>query len=139
MVGTVRNVITRRVFTFTNVGDNDTMDIPLVRGIDVSSAKAIDVVVRIHAATVASGGTITIHSRAISLTNEQPDVDFTNSTELGTLTINNTVATAAPTLLLGTLTAPFGHMIHMFVRGTQPASAVTLTATLSIDLVLRDN
>lgn len=139
MAGNVRNVITRRVFNLSNVGGSSTQDIPLVRGIDVSSAKAIDMVVRVHAATVGASGTIVIHARAISLTNEEPDVDFTNTVDLATATIDPTVASAAPTLVLETLTPPFGHMITLFLRGTQPASPVTLSATLSIDLVTRDN
>lgn len=138
MAGTVRNVITRRQFSFTSVAASSTLDVPLVRAIDVSDAKALDVVVRVHALTVSSTATITIHSRAVSLTSEEPDVDFTNTTELGTLTLNTSTPTA-PCLVLGSLTAPFGHMIRMFVRGTQPGSTVTLTATLSIDLVVRDN
>lgn len=139
MSGMVHNVISRRQFTFTTVAGSGTLDIPLVRAIDVSEAKAVDVVVRVHALTGASAtATIAIHSRAISLTSEEPDVDFTNSTELGTVTLNNLTPTA-PCLALGALTAPYGHMIRMFVRGIQPASAVTLSATLSVDLVVRDN
>lgn len=137
MAGTVHNVITRRQFTFSNVSASNYIEIPLVRAIEVYDAKAIDVVVRVHALTVSSTATITIRTRAISLTSEEPDVNFTNSTELGTVTLDTSVT--APALALGSLTAPWGHMIQMFVRGTQPASPVTLTATLSIDLVLRDN
>jgi hypothetical protein len=77
-------------------------------------------------------------TRSISLTSEEPDVDFTNSTELGTITLDAATA-AAPVLLLTSLSGPFGHMIRILVRGTQAASTVTLTATLSIDLVVRDN
>lgn len=137
MAGTVHNVITRRQFIFSNVSASNYLEIPLVRAIEVSDAKAIDVVVRVHALTVSSTATITIRTRAVSLTSEEPDVDFTNSTELGTVTLDTTVT--APALVLGSLTAPWGHMIRMVVRGTQPGAAVTLTATLSIDLVLRDN
>lgn len=136
MAGTVHNVITRRQFAFSNVSASNYLEIPLVRAIEVSDAKAIDVVARVHALTVSSTATITIRTRAISLTSEEPDVNFTNSTELGTVTLDTSVT--APALVLGSLTAPWGHMIQMFIRGTQPASPVTLTATLSIDLVLRD-
>ena len=139
MSGMVHNVITRRQFTFTAVGVGGTVDVPLVRAIDVSDARAIDVVVRVHALTVSSTASITIRTRAVSLTSEEPDVDFTNTPELGTVTLDAATA-AAPVLVLGSLSAPWGHMIRIFVRGTQAAaSAVTLTATLSIDLVVRDN
>lgn len=137
MAGTVHNVITRRQFTFTNVTTSNNLEVPLVRAIDVTDAKAIDVVVRVHALTVSSSASITIHTRAVSLTSEEPDVDFTNTTELGTITLDTTVT--APALKVTSLSGTWGHMIRMFVRGTQPGSAVTLTATLSIDLVVRDN
>lgn len=138
MAGTVHNVITRRQFAFTTVAGSSALDVPLVRAIDVTEAKSIDVVVRVHALTVSSTATITIHTRAVSLTSEEPDVDFTNTTELGTVTLN-TSTPAAPCLVTATLSGTFGHMIRMFVRGTQPGAPVTLTATLSIDLVVRDN
>lgn len=139
MAGTVRNIITRRQFTFSTVAGSGQLDVPLIRALDVSDAKAIDVVVRIHAATFGTGATIDVIAYAISLTSEEPDVDFVFSTAVGTLTITKAIADAAPTLHLGSLTSPWGHMIKIILRGTQPASPVTLTATLSIDVVLRDN
>src|SRR5690606_2894740 len=94
MSGTVHSVISRRQFTFTNVSASNTLDVPLVRAIDVTDAKAIDVVVRVHALTVSSTASITIFARPISLTNEEPDVDFTNATDLGTITLNTSTAAA---------------------------------------------
>ena len=138
MAGNVHSVITRRQFTFTRVTTSGSLDVPLVRAIDVTDAKSIDLVVRVHALTVSSTASITVRTRSISLTSEEPDVDFTNSTELGTITLDAATA-AAPVLLLTSLSGPFGHMIRILVRGTQAASTVTLTATLSIDLVVRDN
>ena len=138
MSAIVQNVITRRQFTFTNVAAGNTLDVPLVRALEVTDAKAIEVMVRVHALTVSSTASISVRCRAVSLTSEEPNVDFTNTTELGTITIDNTVT--APALLLASLTGPWGNMIRIFVRGSQPGgAAVTLTATLSIDLVLRDN
>lgn len=137
MSGVVHNVITRRQFVFTNVSANQTLDVPLVRAIDITDAKAIDLVVRVHALTVSSTASITVRTRAVSLTNDEPDVDFTNTTELGTATLDSAVT--APALVTATLSGTFGHMLRVIVRGSQPGSAVTLTATLSIDLVVRDN
>lgn len=141
MSSAVHNVITRRRFDFSNVAGGSALDVPLVRALDMSDAKSIDVVVRIHALTVTSTASIAIHCRAISLTSEEPDVDFSNITELGTTTLNTTFTglNTIPALALTELTPPWGNMIRIFVRGTQPASPVTLSATLSIDLVVRDN
>ena len=138
MSGMVHNVITRRAFAFSTVSTGVSLDVPLVRALDVADAKTIDVLVRVHTLTVSSTATITIHARAVSITSEEPDVDFTNLTELGTTTLDASTG-VAPVLLITSLTPPWGHMIRLFVRGTQAGSPVTLTATLSIDLVVHDN
>lgn len=139
MSGIVHNIITRRPFTFSSVAGSGQLDVPLIRALDVSDAKAIDVVVRIHAANFGTGSTIAVIAQAVSLTSEEPNVDFIFSAAVGTLTITKAIADTAPTLHLGSLTPPWGHMIRIYLKGTQPASPVTLTATLSIDLVVRDN
>lgn len=55
MTGSVRNVITKRTFTFSNLQAGQEQDIPLVRAIDVTGAKQIDLVVRVHARTITGG------------------------------------------------------------------------------------
>lgn len=109
------------------------MEVVLVRAMDVTDAKDITLSVRVHSRTV-SGGSIQVIARAISLTSEEPDVDFLSAgSDLATITLN----ASAPTLHLASLSTPFGSMIRILVKGTG-ATASTITATISIDLVVRD-
>jgi len=121
----------------TNTALSSTIEIPLVRALDTVSAKALELVVRVHSVTIGSGASIAIKAYAISLTSEEPDTDFINSTAVATVTLNN--STTAPSLSLGSLSTPFGHMVRITISGTQAGSSQTITATLSIDLLERDN
>jgi hypothetical protein len=134
MSGIVHTILTRRTFTFTNLGNTLTQDVPLMRAVDVTDAKDITLAVRVHSRTFSGGGSIQVIARAISLTSEEPDVDFLSAgSDLATITLN----TAAPTLHLASLSTPFGQMVRVLVVGTG-ATAATITATISIDLIVRD-
>lgn len=133
MSGVVHSVITKRAFTFSSLTNAGDMEVVLVRAMDVTDAKDITLSVRVHSRTV-SGGSIQVIARAISLTSEEPDVDFLSAgSDLATITLN----ASAPTLHLASLSTPFGSMIRILVKGTG-ATASTITATISIDLVVRD-
>lgn len=136
MVATLHNVSTRRTFTFTNTALSSTIEVPVVRALDVTDAKTLELLVRVHSVTIGSGASITVKAYAVSLTNEEPDTDFVNSTAVATVTLNN--STSAQSLSLATLSTPFGHMVRITVSGTQAGSSQTITATLSIDLLARD-
>lgn len=129
----VENIITKRLFDFSKVQSAQTQDIPLCRAIDVTDAKAIDLVIRVHSRTI-SAGSIDVITQAVSLTSDEPDTDFISGTALATVTLN----TAAPVLHLASLSSPFGHMIRIILRATGAASA-TIQAVLSIDIVKRDS
>jgi len=74
----------------------------------------------------------------VSLTAESPDTDFL-STSVASVAITTTAATT-PALKLGSLSTPFGHMVQIVLEADQDAAAAqTITATLSIDLLARDN
>lgn len=134
MSGIVQSVITRRTFTFTNLGNALTQEVPLVRALDVTDGKELTLLVRVHSRTI-TAGSIQVIARAISLTNEEPNTDFLSAgSDLATITLN----TAAPTLHLASLSTPFGSMIRILVTGTG-STAATITATISVDLVIRDS
>lgn len=137
MAGILHNITSRRTFTFSNTALSSTIEIPLVRALDTLSAKSLDLIVRVHSVTIGSGASILVKAYAISLTSEEPDTDFINSTAVATVTLNN--STTAPSLSLGSLSTPFGHMVRITISGTQAGSSQTITATLSIDLLERDN
>lgn len=137
MAGTLHNITTRRTFTFTNTALSSTIEVPVVRALDIADAKALELLVRVHSVTIGSGASLLIKAYAISLTSEEPDTDFLNSTALATVTLSS--STTAPSLSLAALTTPFGHMVRITVSGTQAGSSQTITATLSIDLLAHDN
>lgn len=142
MTGTVHSIVTRRAFTFTNVATSNSVEIPLLRAMDVTDAKAIELMVRVHSLTIGSGASVAIKAYALSLTSEEPDTDFlspssSSPTALATITLNN--SSSAPSLQLASLSTPFGHMIRVTVTGSQPAGSQTITVTLSIDVLIRDN
>ena len=139
MSGTVQNVITKRSFDFSKLQSSQTQDIPLCRAIDITGAKQIELVVRVHSRTI-SAGQIDVIAQAVSLTGDDPSIDFVYTTlasgviALATITLNVT----APVLHLAQLTGPWGPMIRVLVRGTG-ASTATIQASLSVDLVVYDN
>lgn len=137
MAGTLHNVTTRRTFTFSNTAVSNTIEIPLVRALDVTDAKELELIVRVHSVNIGTGASLAINAYAVSLTSEEPDADFVKSTAVGTVTLSP--STTAPSLSLASLSTPFGHMVRITVSGTQAGSAQAITATLSIDLLARDN
>lgn len=137
MTGTLHNVTTRRNFTFSNISTSNSIEIPLVRALDVTDAKSLDLLCRVHSVTIGTGATVAIKAYALSLTSEEPDTDFINPSAVATITL--TSSTPAATLQLASLSTPFGHMIRITITGTQPGSAQTISVTLSIDLLAHDN
>ena len=133
MSGSIDTIITKRLFDFSKVASGQTQDIHLVRAIDVTDAKAVDLIVRVHSRTI-TAGSVDVIAQAVSLTAEEPDTDFVYGTALATIPL----VSAAPVLHLASLTAPFGHMIRVILRATGGASA-TIQVYLSIDVVKRDN
>lgn len=137
MSGTVHNIMTKRTLTFTNVAGSGNIEIPVVRALDVTDAKSIDVLVRVHSATMGTNTSVEVIVYPISLTGEEPDADFVASA-VATVSIA-AASVSAPKLYLGTASTPFGNMIRVTVKGIQPATPAAISITLSIDLVVRDN
>jgi hypothetical protein len=142
MSGNLHSIITRRQFVFTNVSTSVSLEIPLVRAMDVTGAKALELLVRVHSLTIGAGASVAVKAYAVSLTSEEPDTDFlspsaASPTALATITLNN--SSSAPSLQLASVTTPFGHMVRIGVSGTQPAGAQTISVVLSVDLLVYDN
>lgn len=135
MTGIVHQITTRRTFDFTNLTNAAFMEVSLVRAFDVTDAKTIDLVVRVHSRNVTGGASVEVIARAISLTGEEPDTDFLSAgSDLATIPLN----TAAPIMHVASLTPPWGSMIRLLVKGTG-ATAQSASVTISVELVVRDN
>lgn len=136
MSGILHSVCTRRTFTFSNVATSNSVEIPLMRALEITGSKALELIVRIHTYNIGTGANIAIKAYPISLSPEEPDLDCVASA-VATVTISAGSGTGV--LQLGSLSTPFGHMVKVTITGTQPGSSQTITATLSIDLLAYDN
>jgi hypothetical protein len=136
MSGRVVNLFSMRQFDFSNVGDDDTLELPIVKALDVSQYTEGKIVVRIHNHSVPSGGSIDIKAYITAPSVEDPSVEFTATSAIGSASV--VYGSANPGLVTGNITSNFGGMLKITVLGDQPATATTMTATLSADLVLKD-
>lgn len=131
MPGHVNSIITKRDFDFSNLTAS-TIEIPIVRAVDVTDARDLTLQVRVHSRTI-TAGSIQVIARAISLTEEEPNTDFLSAgTDLAIITLG----TAAPILHLATMATPFGAMVRIIVKGTG-AAASTIRVNISVDLIVR--
>lgn len=133
MSGQVIQLVNKRDVDFS--GGNGT--VIAVRSVDVSRWTEAVLQVRVHSnsITAATTGTIAVVARSVSLTNEEPQTDFLDSTALGTCTV--AAATTAATLLRSTVTAAFGAALQIQFAGTK-GSSTTVRANISVELVVKD-
>lgn len=137
MAGTTIVLFTRRVFDFTNVGNALSVEIPMVKAIDVTEWTSGQLIIRVHSGTNVTGatGNAQVLLKVTAPTEEDPAVDFVDPTAVATATINNTVSSAKPTIVRATLSAGFGGMLQCSVKGTGQTSQ-TVKADISAELVL---
>lgn len=143
MSASTLTVITKRTFDFSKLQNAQTQEIPLCRAFDVTGAKQIDLVLRAHSKTITSTGQIDVIVQGVSLSSEDPSVDFlyTSSGAGGVVTLGSlslTSALTAPFSNLTSLSGPWGPMVRVILKGTGATSA-TIQAELSIDLIVYDN
>ncbi len=143
MSASSQNIITKRAFDFSKLQSAQTQEVPLCRALDVLGAKQLELVIRVHSKTITSTGQIDVIVQAISLSGEDPSIDFlyTSSGAGGVVTLGSTSLTStltAPYSVLVPITAPWGPMIRVILKGTG-ASSATIQASLSIDLIVYDN
>lgn len=133
MSGQIIQLMNKRDVDFS--GGNGT--VVAVRSVDVSRWTEAVLNVRVHtnSITASTTGTIVVNARAVALTNEEPQTDFLDATNLGTCTVAS--GTAAATLLRSTVTAGFGGALQILLVGTKGTST-TVRANISIELVVKD-
>jgi hypothetical protein len=128
--------VTRREYDFTNSATVATVSVVVLRSVDVSYGETAELCVRVHSKTNAvDGGTVRVVAKPISLTPEEPDVDFLGS-EVANADIDSSVT--APFLMLDAFTAPFGNAVQLYVEGVKGNTDGVMKATISVDLVMRD-
>lgn len=93
---------------------------PLVRVIDVRLWRELTFLLRVFSNSCGSGSSITFRVRACAPTDEGPDLEFVDATDLAVATI--TSSTTAGTLVRGISTANFGGWVQLLVEATKGAN-----------------
>jgi hypothetical protein len=136
MSGITHRVVNRRQFNYAGLGASQTQTIVLHRGIDCSMWREATVQVAVHVATlIDSTHTVQVLAVPVLLTEDEPQTDFTG-TAVATATLNST--SQAGTVVLATVSANFGSMLQIQVRGTQPAGTAAFSVTITIDISFKE-
>lgn len=93
---------------------------PLVRVIDVRQWRELTFLLRVFINSCGSGSSITFRIRACAPSDEGPDLDFVDPTDLASVQI--TSSTVAGTLLRGPVSANFGGWVQVLVEATKGAN-----------------
>jgi hypothetical protein len=141
MAGTTITLFPKRTFTFTNmVGSGQTLEVPIIKALDVTEWIQGTLIVRVHSATITTAGsTIDVLLKNTAPTPEDPSLDFlvVPTSAVATATVNTTVAGNDPCIVVAQLSSGFANMLQVSVLGTQATSSTTITASLSAFLVMR--
>lgn len=136
MAGRIVRILERTAYNYTNtltVGQSTDI---AVGDVDISGAREITLLVRVHVASiVGAGSSFKVYAMASAPTNEDPAQDFFESAPLATSAAVTTSTTGY--LLRVALPANSGAWIRVFVLANQVAAGA-LTATLSIDASLKE-
>lgn len=134
MAGRVIRVCPPRDFDFSAVEANEDETVTVLERIDVSQYDALDLIVRLHSATLPTPGTLKVQVVSDGYTPDDPSQDFFSGA-LGGITFDDDPT--APTVRVNSISAGLGAMIAVQVIGAQESTPVTISARVSIDVALR--
>lgn len=124
-----------RRFSFSTLTASTSLEIVLVRALDVLAAREASLLVRVHTRTIDTGSSIAISLRAASPSLEAPGTDFPDdTTPLATVTISS--GTTA-TLGMASVTSGIPAWGRVVIKGARGSSGSCL-ADLAADLVLKE-
>jgi hypothetical protein len=134
-VGVLVPLFSLRRFTFSTLTVSSSLEVIMVRQVELQKYRELTVLVRVHARTIDSGASIDVIVRALSQTPEAPGVDFVDSSSaIATATI---ASGTTSTLVTQSTTSAFGRLARIVVKGSRGASGVC-TADFAADLVLKE-
>lgn len=132
-----KNLISKRLYDFANIKGTSTVETIALRSVDVSYGEKAELLVRVHSAAFGASSNIKVSATPVSITPEEPDVDYIASSAVGTVMLDTN--TSAPSLQLASLTAPYGGSVQIRVSGCCAAAGPeSIQAALSVDLVCKD-
>lgn len=136
----VKTVMTRREYDFTGLALGASALVVVERAIDVVYGERVELLVRVHDAAFVVGSSIKIIARPVTLTQEDPSVDFLVDDGLQTtVTLDDSNDGLAPFLIIKSLPRPFGHQIQLQVKASRLVGLFAgCRATISVSLVFKD-
>jgi hypothetical protein len=126
-------LVTRRTYDFSAAAGT-TDDVLAVRFQDVLPYRSGELLVRVHAISIASPRGMSVVLFKASPSADRPDLDFYDPSAFATATL---ISAAAGELVRTKLNPGFGSHLRVVVRATLDATPGDLTATLSIALGMR--
>ena len=127
-------LVSRRAYDYSAASGAAT-DLVLARYVDVTTYRSAVLLCRVHEVNIVVGGTLNVMVFRTSPSPDAPDDDFVQTTSIATAAIHSA---AKNTLVRKTLSTWFGSHVRVILRADPAASPASLTATLSIALVLNE-
>jgi hypothetical protein len=138
MAGRVVPVIPARTLDFSGLSMNQSLDLVLLRGIDVSEWIAVALLVRASSLDLA-GGSVFVTAYLEGLTCEDPGVEFVQpAVGEGAIGVFIDSGTAVPFFTSLPLFIPVGSALRIVARGSRTAASGNVSATLSVDVSLKN-
>jgi hypothetical protein len=129
--------MTPYVFSTGTLASGAALSIPLAQHIDIGPFQEVDLVVRGHVQNIGASANIQIAAALDGWTPEDPantnlkNLNNSTGTAIGSITLTGT----SPSFNILSLPLGLGRLISIVLIANQPASTVTCTATISVDLV----
>ncbi len=130
-------LVRSRVFSFTNLQASANQELLLSEALASADWQSATLVVRIEAATIGTGGTVTVQAYAEWPDDSERSRVYVDGTALGTITLSSsTVSPDLERVSLLTSAVAGAPALRVTVKGTQPGTAGNLEVTLSVGLVV---
>lgn len=132
MAGRVIRVYPKTTLNFDGLGSSTTADVILVRRVDVSQFREIEILVRSHASSWSAPSAATVQILGDGYTDDDPATAFFTAS-LGSAAIDS-----AGTLNVASVSSAFGALIALNLHASKGLNGGNLNFSISIDLVGRE-
>jgi hypothetical protein len=137
--GITMRIIPQTLYDFSNLQGSQSMNFPLGQHIEAGQFTEVDVLVRLHAATVMSEGqTLQVALFTDGYDFSDPASVFFSSGPIAEFSQAGVPTLPAYNIFSASATdTPFGRYIAIQIGATQASSATTLIAAVSVDITLK--
>ncbi len=134
MSGTLLSLLEMTSYDFDDIGDDGEVAQLVASNVDVSRWPHGELLVRVHSHTIGTGAGLAVEVRRALPSPQDPSRRFEQD---AIASAPLTSSTTAPSLIVDALTEPLGSYVNVYVIAAQPANNTTLSATISVELVLK--